>query len=270
LAALYRKIPVAHVEAGLRTHNIFSPWPEEANRQIATRLSVLHFAPTESARRNLIAEGVAGSTVHVTGNTVIDALHYVLRRLKADELLQQRMRSRFDFISDDRKLVLVTGHRRENFGNAFERICSAILEIAQDPEVQIVYPVHLNPNVQEPVRKYLGRKENIVLLEPLDYLPFVYLMGRSDLILTDSGGVQEEAPTIGKTVLLMRDATERPEAVGSGMVKLVGTDQARIVAEARRHLSGEQTIDSRTSVSPFGDGKASERIASVFKRMKSI
>lgn len=269
LAAYYQQIPVGHVEAGLRTGNLYSPWPEEANRKLTGALSYLHFAPTEQSRKNLLAEGVADEAVHVTGNTVIDALLEVVKKLGAPEF-QQQFAEQFSFLKPERRLVLVTGHRRESFGDGFERICKALLKVAQDfPDVDIVYPVHLNPNVREPVNRLLSSIKNIYLIEPLDYLPFVYLMNRSYLILTDSGGVQEEAPSLGKPVLVMRDTTERPEAVAAGTVRLVGTE-TDIITQNLQELLKEQKAYEEMSFAhnPYGDGKACARILDVLAHFK--
>src|SRR5690606_9675370 len=237
LAAYYQQIPVAHVEAGLRTGNLYSPWPEEGNRKLTGALAALHFAPTEISRQNLLREGITHG-IEVTGNTVIDALLQVVAKLDNDTELQQRFQERFAFLRPGSRLVLVTGHRRESFGGGFERICQALVETATAfPDIEIVYPVHLYPNVGEPVNRLLAGIGNIHLIEPLDYLPFVYLMNRAHLILTDSGGIQEEAPSLGKPVLVMRDTTERPEAVEAGTVKLVGTDIAAI--ERKTVVEGE-------------------------------
>lgn len=264
LAAYYQRIAVAHVEAGLRTGDLYAPWPEEANRRIAGVITSLHFAPTEKARANLLAESVPAARIHVTGNTVIDALHYAVRQLESDSHLQARVARQFAFLDSGLKTILVTGHRRENFGAGFEAICAALASLAQRPDVQIVYPVHLNPNVQEPVRRLLSSNPRIHLIEPLDYLPFVYLMTRSHLILTDSGGVQEEAPSLGKPVLVMRETTERPEAVTAGTVKLVGADRARITAEANRLLDDANAYNAMArALNPYGDGKAAQRIVDV-------
>jgi UDP-N-acetylglucosamine 2-epimerase (non-hydrolysing) len=268
LAAYYQQVRVAHVEAGLRTHNLYSPWPEEANRQITGRLAGLHFAPTEQARINLLSEGVESKNIHVTGNTVIDALLAVSRRLDEDAVLQRTFASQFSFLESGKRLVLVTGHRRENFGAGFESMCQALFEIATDPSLQIVYPVHLNPRVQEPVNRLLGDVNNVHLIAPLDYLPFVYLMKRSHLILTDSGGVQEEAPSLGKPVLVMRDTTERPEAVAAGTVKLVGTDRHAIVNATRELLQDDVAYETMARAhNPYGDGLACERIAQTFEEL---
>ncbi len=262
LAAYYQQIPVGHVEAGLRTGNIYSPWPEEANRKLTGALAELHFAPTDRSRQNLLDEGVAPTKVHVTGNTVIDALLDVVRKLDASPVFQRQFAEQFDFLDAERKLILVTGHRRESFGGGFERICQALHDTAaRHPETQIVYPVHLNPNVREPVNRLLSNIENVHLIEPLDYLPFVYLMNRAHLILTDSGGVQEEAPSLGKPVLVMRDTTERPEAVDAGTVRLVGTDVERIVSEMHTLLTDTTAYEAMSYAhNPYGDGKACQRI----------
>jgi len=264
LAAYYQQIPVAHVEAGLRTGNLYSPWPEEANRKLTGALATLHFAPTENSKANLLREGVDPKSIHVTGNTVIDALLEVIERLDTDVALGQQAAAPTAFLNRDRKLILVTGHRRESFGGGFERICQALLETAkQHPDVDIVYPVHLNPQVQEPVNRLLAGVDNIHLIEPLDYLPFVYLMSQAHIILTDSGGIQEEAPSLGKPVLVMRDTTERPEAVSAGTVKLVGTDVAKIVEELDILLTDKNAYQSMSFAhNPYGDGKACQRICS--------
>lgn len=264
LAAYYQKITIAHVEAGLRTGNLYSPWPEEGNRKLTAALANLHFTPTETSRANLLREGVDPLTITVTGNTVIDALLNVVKRLDSDIELSSRASAPFEFLDLGRKIILVTGHRRESFGAGFERICQALMEVAQlHPEVDIVYPVHMNPNVREPVNRLLKDIANIHLIEPLDYLPFVYLMGRSYIILTDSGGIQEEAPSLGKPVLVMRDTTERPEAVQAGTVKLVGTDVQTIVRELNRLLVDREAYDSMSYAhNPYGDGYACQRIIS--------
>lgn len=270
LAAYYHQIPVAHVEAGLRTGNLYSPWPEEANRKLTGALATLHFAPTQTSRQNLLREGVAPHSIHVTGNTVIDALLDVVERIKSSAALQQQFHQQFSFLGEGKRVLLVTGHRRESFGGGFENICQALINTAKDfPDVEIVYPVHLNPNVREPVRRLLTDVENIHLIEPLDYLPFVYLMNRSYLILSDSGGIQEEAPSLGKPVLVMRDTTERPEAVEAGTVKLVGTE----IEVISTHLSVLLTdVDAYRRMSfahnPYGDGKASTRILEALSRIK--
>lgn len=263
LAAYYQKIPVGHVEAGLRTGNLYSPWPEEANRKLTGALAAYHFAPTAGARANLMNEGVTPESIVVTGNTVIDALLAVVARIENAPELEARIAGRLPFLDHERRLVLVTGHRRESFGTGFERICQALREIATaHPDVQIIYPVHLNPNVIEPVNRLLGDIENVQLIEPLDYLPFVYLMKQSHLILTDSGGIQEEAPSLGKPVLVMRETTERPEAVQAGTVRLVGTDIGKITAAAHELLSDSSAYRAMSRAhNPYGDGKACGRIS---------
>ncbi|WP_024549439.1 non-hydrolyzing UDP-N-acetylglucosamine 2-epimerase [Siccibacter turicensis] len=267
LAAFYQRIPVGHVEAGLRTGDLYSPWPEEANRTLTGHLAMYHFAPTENSRQNLIKENVAEKRIFVTGNTVIDALITVRNRVLADDALRTQLSERYPFLSNDKKLILVTGHRRESFGRGFEQICHALAEIAgNNSNVQIVYPVHLNPNVSEPVNRILGHVDNVTLIEPQDYLPFVWLMNHAWLILTDSGGIQEEAPSLGKPVLVMRETTERPEAVKAGTVRLVGTDSARIVAEVNRLLNDEQEYQAMSHAhNPYGDGQACERILYALK-----
>lgn len=262
LAAYYQRIAVGHVEAGLRTGNLYSPWPEEANRKLTAALARWHFAPTENSRCNLLAEGVNPAHIHVTGNTVIDALLQVREKLRGDAALQSSIADTFNFLDGSKRTVLVTGHRRENFGEGFERICEALARIAQHrQDVQVVYPVHLNPNVREPVQRLLGGVENVHLIEPLNYLPFVYLMDKSDIILTDSGGIQEEAPSLGKPVLVMRDTTERPEAVEAGTVKLVGTEADKIVSETIRLLDDPQAYQAMAFAhNPYGDGQACRRI----------
>ena len=269
LAAFYEKIPVGHVEAGLRTGNKYSPWPEEMNRQLTGRLATFHFAPTETARKNLLDEGINDKDIHVTGNTVIDAL------LQAKEIIalsdvNTKLNKRFDYLSSDRDLLLVTGHRRENFGAGFQNICKALSLISERHDVDIVYPVHLNPNVKEPVEMLLGAKGNIHLIEPLDYLSFVYLMNRAKIILTDSGGIQEEAPSLGVPVLVMRESTERPEAIEAGTVKLVGTDVEVILAECEKLLNDENYFKDMTRKhNPYGDGEASYRIMRIISEWQS-
>jgi UDP-N-acetylglucosamine 2-epimerase (non-hydrolysing) len=261
LSGFYHRVKVGHVEAGLRTHDFDNPWPEEMNRRVADLICDRHFVPTEGARQNLLREHVPDAGIHVTGNTVIDALLDVVARFEREPQLKASLAARFPFLDPALRLVLVTGHRRESFGPGFERICRAIARLAERPDVQIVYPVHLNPNVQEPVTRILGDKPRVRLIEPQDYLPFVYLMHEAHLILTDSGGVQEEAPSLGKPVLVMRETTERPEAVEAGTVRLVGTDTARIVAEAERLLDDEAAYAAMSRAhNPYGDGHASERI----------
>jgi UDP-N-acetylglucosamine 2-epimerase (non-hydrolysing) len=267
LAAYYQQIAVGHVEAGLRTGNIYSPWPEEANRKLTGAITTYHFAPTETSQQNLLNEAVAPENITVTGNTVIDALLDVSAKLKNDTALNSEMAERFSFLNKDKKLILVTGHRRESFGGGFERICKALAYTAeQHPGCQIVYPVHLNPNVQEPVNRLLKGVPNITLIEPQDYLPFVYLMNQAHIILTDSGGIQEEAPSLGKPVLVMRDTTERPEAVSAGTVKLVGTDVDKITASLNQLLTDEKAYEEMSFAhNPYGDGKACERIIEVLR-----
>jgi UDP-N-acetylglucosamine 2-epimerase (non-hydrolysing) len=264
LAAFYRKIPVAHVEAGLRTGNVMAPWPEEMNRRLCDNLADTYFAPTNQAAENLKNEGYAQDNIFITGNTVIDSLLNVTKLLKEDPPLQTNLLNKFPYLDQSRKLILVTGHRRENFGQGFENICHALAKIAKRDDVQIFYPVHLNPNVCEPVNRILKDKNNIHLIEPLDYLPFIFLLDRSYLVITDSGGIQEEAPSLGKPVLVMRDVTERPEAVEAGTVKLVGTNGNIIMKECFKLLDdeGSYAIMSRAH-NPYGDGKASQRIVDV-------
>ena len=261
LAAYYQQTPIAHVEAGLRTHNLYSPWPEEGNRRLTGALAALHFAPTATAHKNLLREGVDPASIFITGNTVIDALLEVVRKLE-EPTLRAEFEHRFQYLAADRRTVLITGHRRENFGDGFDRICQALVQTArQFPEVNMVYPVHLNPNVREPVKRLLADMDNIHLIEPLDYLPFVYLMTRAYVIVTDSGGIQEEAPALGKPVLVMRDTTERPEAVAAGTVKLVGTQVDAIVGELVKLLTDERAYRQMSvAQNPYGDGKACDRI----------
>lgn len=267
LAAFYQQIPVGHVEAGLRTGNIYSPWPEEANRVITGHLATYHFAPTEGSRLNLLCEGISENKIFVTGNTVIDALLSISDRFLFDDKLRSEMDSFYPFLKENKKIILVTGHRRESFGDGFERICSALAEIAlAHPEVQVVYPVHLNPNVREPVQRILSGIDNVILIDPQDYQPFVYLMNHAYLILTDSGGIQEEAPSLGKPVLVMREATERPEAIAAGTVRLVGTDIAKISQEVTRLLDDEKEYQAMSRAhNPYGDGKACQRIVEALK-----
>ena len=267
LAAFYQRIPVGHVEAGLRTGDLSSPWPEEGNRTLTGHLATYHFAPTETSRQNLLRENIADNRITVTGNTVIDALFWVRDRVLSDEALHNELTQRYPFLANGKKMILVTGHRQESFGRGFEQICHALAEIAaNNPDVQIVYPVHLNPNVSEPVKRILGHVENVILIEPQDYLPFVWLMNRAWLILTDSGGIQEEAPSLGKPVLVMREMTERPEAVSAGTVCLVGTDSQRIVNEVTRLLQDESAYQAMSRAhNPYGDGHACHRILSALK-----
>ncbi|HHR0588801.1 TPA: non-hydrolyzing UDP-N-acetylglucosamine 2-epimerase [Klebsiella oxytoca] len=267
LAAFYQRIPVGHVEAGLRTGDLSSPWPEEGNRTLTGHLATYHFAPTETSRQNLLRENIADNRITITGNTVIDALFWGRDRVLSDEALRNELTQRYPFLANGKKMILVTGHRRESFGRGFEQICHALAEIAaNNPDVQIVYPVHLNPNVSEPVNRILGHVENVMLIEPQDYLPFVWLMNRAWLILTDSGGIQEEAPSLGKPVLVMREMTERPEAVSAGTVCLVGTDSQRIVNEVTRLLHDESAWQAMSRAhNPYGDGQACHRILSALK-----
>lgn len=261
LAAYYHRIAVGHVEAGLRTGNIYSPWPEEGMRRLTGGIADQHYTPTISSLKNLIMENIAPETIFVTGNSVIDALIEVSQRIDKNLGMKTELAARFPFLDQSKKLILVTGHRRENHGDGFERICKALSVLAQRDDVQIVYPVHLNPNVQEPVNRNLKGLDNVHLIEPQDYLPFVYLMKQSYLILTDSGGIQEEAPTLGKPVLCMRDTTERPAAVKAGTVRLVGTCDATIVAETVRLLDDELAYQVMTHANnPYGDGRTSQRI----------
>lgn len=275
LAAFYRQIPVGHVEAGLRTHNIYSPWPEEMNRQITGRIATYDFSPTPLSRQNLLDEGVSPDKIIVTGNTVIDALQMVVARIKGDARLQEKLAEQlfnagYD-VSRAKRLVLITGHRRENFGDGFINICTAIRDLAAKyPEVDFVYPMHLNPNVRKPIHKVFGENledlGNLFFIEPLEYLDFVFLMEKSTLVLTDSGGIQEEAPGLGKPVLVMRDTTERPEALEAGTVKLVGTNYDRIVGKVSRLLDDPAAYNAMShAINPYGDGHACERIVEKLK-----
>lgn len=276
LAAFYQQIPVGHVEAGLRTHNIYSPWPEEINRQLTGRIATYHFAPTPLSRENLLQEGVDETHISVTGNTVIDALYWVVDRIKDDEDLEQSLREELhqrgydvNRLSQGKKLVLITGHRRENFGEGFIQICRAIKHLVENyPDVDFVYPMHLNPNVRKPIHEAFDGKQydNMYFIEPLEYLSFVYLMEKSTIVLTDSGGIQEEAPGLGKPVLVMRDTTERPEALEAGTVKLVGTNYDKIVQEVSKLIEDSQYYrEMSEAVNPYGDGRACERIVNVLK-----
>ena len=263
LAAHYARVPVGHVESGLRTGDMYAPWPEEMNRRLTDALSDRHYAPTEGARQNLLTEGLPDTGIRVTGNTGIDALQYVAGRLQMESGLEERARELLPQFAAGRKLVVVTAHRRESFGEGFEQICRALVEIGRRDDVEIVFPVHPNPRVQEPVRRHLCALPYIHLIAPLDYLTFVYLMSRAYLIITDSGGIQEEAPSLGKPVLLLRSATERPEAVAAGTVRVVGTDSKRIVSEAARLLDDSEAYCMMSQANnPYGDGHASERILS--------
>lgn len=267
LAAFYQRIPVGHVEAGLRTGDLSSPWPEEANRTLTGHLAMYHFSPTQNARQNLLRENIPDKQIFVTGNTVIDALFWVRDTVLNNDNLHSELAARYPFLDESKKLVLVTGHRRESFGQGFEQICHALVDIAAThQDVQIVYPVHLNPNVSEPVNRILGHVKNIILIEPQDYLPFLWLMTHAWLILTDSGGIQEEAPSLGKPVLVMRETTERPEAIEAGTVRLVGTDRQRIVEEVTHLLRDNDAWQAMSRAhNPYGDGQACERILHALK-----
>lgn len=280
LAAFYQHIPVGHVEAGLRTHNIYSPWPEEMNRQITGRIATYHFSPTSLSRQNLLDEGVSDARITVTGNTVIDALYWVVDKIKSSEQLSNDLSAilldaGYDThrLSDGRKLVLITGHRRENFGDGFIQMCTAIKDLTQKyPQVDFVYPMHLNPNVRKPIHEVFGEDlsglGNMFFIEPLEYLSFVYLMEKSTIVLTDSGGIQEEAPGLGKPVLVMRDTTERPEALSAGTVHLVGTDYDKIVSEVSMLLDDTACYERMSkAVNPYGDGKACQRIIDVLSKI---
>ncbi|MFC0180451.1 non-hydrolyzing UDP-N-acetylglucosamine 2-epimerase [Thorsellia kenyensis] len=269
LAAFYHQIPVGHIEAGLRTGNLFSPWPEEGNRKVTGHLAQIHFAPTQTSKNNLLKENIANDSIVITGNTVIDALFWVRDKISKEEKLKSSLEAKYPFLDTDKKIILVTGHRRESFGDGFERICKALALIAlRYPNVQIVYPVHLNPNVNEPVNRILKDINNIFLIEPQDYLPFVYLMMHSDIILTDSGGIQEEAPSLGKPVLVMRETTERPEAVDAGTVKLVGTGIEKIVENVSELLNNSASYNEMSKAhNPYGDGEACNRILESLKKL---
>ncbi len=262
LAAYYEQIEVAHVEAGLRTGDIYAPWPEEANRRLTGVIAKYHFAPTKNSKDNLLCEKNNPDNIYITGNTVIDALLMIKSKIDNEPELKANLASQFPYLDERKKLILVTGHRRESFGGGFERICEALARTAeQHPDVQIVYPMHLNPNVREPVNRILGNFENVLLIEPQQYLPFIYLMSRSYIILTDSGGIQEEAPSLGKPVLVMRDTTERPEAVEAGTVKLVGTDVGKITLGLNSLLENEDAYKEMSIAhNPYGDGRACSRI----------
>lgn len=265
LAAYYNQIKVGHVEAGLRTGDLYSPWPEEGNRKVAGALAKLHFAPTETSRENLLLENINKSDIHVVGNTVIDSLLLVNKLIKNNPSLAIELNGKMPFVESSNKIVLITGHRRESFGAGFDNICQAISDVAKEfKDVLFVYPVHLNPEVQKPVNKILGNISNILLIEPLDYLPFVYLMDKSYIILTDSGGIQEEAPSLGKPVLVMRDTTERPEAVAAGTVKLVGTNRNNVYSNLHQLLSNTSVYTTMSkSHNPYGDGHSSQRILDI-------
>ena len=272
LAAFYNKIKIGHIEAGLRTGNIYSPWPEEANRKITGVLADYHFAPTTSSENNLLKENINKKNILVTGNTVIDALYLMIEKIENDPRLKSRI---LELISsqyklfDDKKIILITGHRRENFGHGFRNICNALKTIADNnPDFDIVYPVHFNPNVQKPVREILSNAKNIHLIEPLSYECFIYMMSKSFFIITDSGGIQEEAPSLGKPVLVMRDSSERPEAIKAGTVKLVGTDYAKIIEESQKLIDDENEYNKMSKAyNPYGDGKASLKVLNFIKNI---
>jgi len=269
LAAFYANIPVGHVEAGLRTGNVYAPWPEEMNRRLADTICDLLFAPTHSARLNLINCGASDDRVFVTGNTVIDALLQVSKRLDQETTLLEEVQKHFPRLKCDRQIILVTGHRRENFGDSFDRICNALSQLALRSDIDIVYPVHLNPNVMKPAKQLLGEKDNIHLAPPMDYLPFIALMKQAKLIITDSGGIQEEAPSLGKPVLVMREVTERPEAVEAGTVRMVGTNTDTIVSEATRLLDDRHAYEVMSRAhNPYGDGKARFRILETLQNVR--
>jgi len=265
LAAYYEQIAVGHVEAGLRTGDIYSPWPEEGNRKLTGILTKFHFAPTETSKANLVKENYASENIFVTGNTVIDALLLVKQQIENDAGLSNKLAANFPMLDENKKLILVTGHRRESFGSGFERICEALAQTAKaHPNTQILYPVHLNPNVQEPVKRILKDVDNAYLIEPQQYLQFVYLMNRSHIILTDSGGIQEEAPSLGKPVLVMRDTTERPEAVNAGTVKLVGTDVNKITSALNELLTNDESYKTMSRAhNPYGDGQACQSVCDI-------
>lgn len=268
LAGFYNQVPVGHVEAGLRTNDIQSPWPEEANRQITGRLASLHFAPTILAKDNLLREAVPEAKVHVTGNTVIDALHMIRERLDSDEQASKEIAAAFPFLDATKRLILVTGHRRENHDGGISRVCQSLAKLSQRGDVQIVFPVHLNPIVKAAVGKALSGVNDVYLLDPLSYLPFVWLLSRCSFVITDSGGIQEEAPSLGKPVLVTRDTTERPEAVDAGTVRLVGTDTALLIEEANKLLDDEAAFSAMALAhNPYGDGKAAGRIALLFSSL---
>lgn len=265
LASYYNRIKVGHVEAGLRTGNIYSPWPEEGNRKVTGALANIHFAPTSTSKANLLAENVSDNAIHIVGNTVIDSLFLVKNIIRDDETLDATLNTQMPFLNYGKKIVLITGHRRENFGDGFENICNAIVDVSKEFEdVLFIYPVHLNPQVQGPVKRILNTVKNVLLIDPLDYLPFIYLMDKSYLILTDSGGIQEEAPSLGKPVLVMRETTERPEAVSAGTVKLVGTDKKTIYLNIKALLSDRIIYEKMSKAhNPYGDGKAAKRILDI-------
>jgi len=262
LAAFYKQIPVAHIEAGLRTNNIYSPFPEEINRRMISSIASFHFPPTEQSHQNLLNEGIKSEKIKVAGNTVIDALLTVSNKIESNSFkYESYFTKKFNIQFNHQKTILVTGHRRESFGRGFENICSAIKHIAENNHIQVIYPVHLNPNVQEPVSRILGKVENVYLIPPQDYVPFIYLIKKAHIILTDSGGVQEEAPSLGKPVLVMRDTTERPEGVDAGTARLVGTDLQKIIFQVEYLLNHKnEYYKMAKAVNPYGDGKASQKI----------
>jgi UDP-N-acetylglucosamine 2-epimerase (non-hydrolysing) len=268
LAAFYQRVPVAHVEAGLRTGNMLSPWPEEMNRVVTTRLTSIHFPPTKTSKENLRREGIPAKRIHVTGNTVVDALLQISGHLDRDPALERKAAAQFSFLSDDKELLLVTGHRRESFGGGLDSICHALVDItSRNKHVEVVYPVHLNPNVRDAAGRILRGVERIHMIEPVDYLPLVYLLRRCRFVLTDSGGIQEEAPALGKPVLVLRNNTERPEGISAGTARLVGTDRRKILGEAERLLSDARHYKKMSRAhNPYGDGNASKRIADVLVR----
>ena len=278
LASFYQRIPVGHVEAGLRTYNVYSPWPEEMNRQITGRIASYHFAPTESNKKNLLKENVDENKIFITGNTVIDALQFIIKKIADDTALQSELNKRINDcgynlkrLSAGREMVLITGHRRENFGEGFLNICRAIKDLnSMYPQVDFIYPMHLNPNVRKPIRTVFGNQisPNMFFIEPLDYLPFVYLMEKSTIILTDSGGIQEEAPSLMKPVLVMRDTTERPEALRAGVVKLVGASYTRIIQNVRLLLDNKTEYHKMSNTpNPYGDGCSSQRILNILRKL---
>lgn len=266
LASFYQRVPVGHVESGLRTNDIFSPWPEELNRQITSRIAALNFAPTSISKQNLQHENISDESIFITGNTIIDALLSVTKKIRNDKNLKKQLDNSLPQILEHQKILLVTGHRRENFGQGFDNICQALIELADVKNLEIIYPVHLNPNVKGPVFERLSGHRSIHLIKPLDYLPFVRLMDRASIILTDSGGIQEEAPSLGKPVLVMREVTERPEAVDEGTVRLVGTNPSSIVSEVTNLLNSRKEYEMMSRAhNPYGDGMASSRIINIIK-----
>ena len=268
LASYYRQIPIAHVEAGLRTGNIYSPWPEEGNRKIATTIAQYHFAPTLSAKNNLLKENINSNIIFVTGNTIIDSLFWVKDKMQKDKNLKERLDKNFSFVDPAKRIILVTAHRRESFGAGFKNICEALMEIAKkNQDVQIIFPVHLNPNIQKPVNKMLENIKNVYLIQPQNYIKFQYLMTKAFIILTDSGGIQEEAPSLGKPVLVMRDVTERPEAIDAGTIKLVGTDINKIINSVNDLLNNKNEYQKMSlSHNPYGDGQACGRIVEILAK----